>query len=474
MRAGRVLGHLAALAFVAGAAACSDDAPPPASREIPLDPDRGLSAGAGTIFDTTKNAFAYPLRNLSSAHRDTFALGDHLFNRGWVPAGTPSTSDNVGLGPTFNATSCSACHPRDGRGAPPEGDAPWVGLLARLSVPGEDPHGGPRPEPSYGGQLNPSGVPGVPGEGTPRVRYEEAPGAYADGTRYVLLRPFYSFEGLAFGPLAADVLVSPRVAPGTYGLGLLEAVGEDTIVALADPDDTNRDGISGRPNYVWDARKNGKGLGRFGWKANQATIEQQTAGAFLGDIGATSSLHLAEDCPTPQLACRSAKTGRDGAPDLTDKTLAAVTGYGLTLAVPARRDVDDEAVVRGERLFLASGCAACHTPKLVTGELTGYPEMSRQTIRPFTDLLLHDMGPGLADGRPDYLASGSEWRTPPLWGIGLVKTVNGHERLLHDGRARGVDEAILWHDGEGARAREAFRTMPASDREAMVRFLRSL
>ena len=463
-----------ALTLVGSAGACSDAAPLPASRPLELDADRELSAGEGTIFDTTKNAFAYPLRNLSGPHRDTFALGDHFFNRSWVPAGTPSTSDNVGLGPTFVATSCSACHFKDGRGAPPERNEAFVSLLVRLSIPGEDAHGGPADEPSYGGQLNPSAVPGVPGEGTPRVAYVDEPGTYGDGASYVLRRPVYTFEGLAFGPLAANALYSPRVAPGTYGLGLLEAVDESTIVALADPDDKDGDGISGRPNYVWDARKNARGLGRFGWKANKATIEQQTAGAFLGDIGATSSLNPREDCPLVQVQCRAAKTGRDGAPDLGDKTLDAVTVYGLTIAVPARRDVGDPTVERGERLFFSSGCANCHSPKMVTGDYPGYPEMSRQTIRPFSDMLLHDMGLGLADGRPDYLATGSEWRTPPLWGIGLVKTVNRHERFLHDGRARGFEEAVLWHDGEAKPSREAFRTMPATDRDAMVRFLGSL
>lgn len=461
------------LALAAGVAACSDDAPSP-SGPAPLDPDRELSAGEGTIFDVTKNAFAYPLRNLSGPRRDTFALGDHFFNRGWVAAGMPSTSDNVGLGPTFNATSCSACHLKDGRGAPPEGDSPWVGILARLSIPGEDEHGGPLADPSYGDQLNPSGVPGVPGEGVPKVRYVDETFAYGDGTPYVLHRPEYTFEGLAFGPFPTNMMMSPRVAPGVYGLGLLEALDESTIVALADPDDQNGDGISGRPNYVWDARKKTKALGRFGWKANKPTIEQQTAGAFVGDIGATSSLQPKENCPAAQTACREAKTGRDGAPDMTDKTLDAVTVYGITLAVPARRDVGDPTVERGERLFLTTGCASCHTPKLVTGDYAGFPEMSKQTIRPFTDMLLHDMGPGLADGRPDYQASGTEWRTPPLWGIGLVKTVNGHERFLHDGRARGFEEAILWHDGEAKRAKEAFRAMPEADRAAMVRFLRSL
>lgn len=454
-------------------AACeSVDESPPSG--LVLDHDRELSGGEGTIFDTTKNAFAYPLRNLSSARRDDFAVGDHLFNRAWVPVGTPSPSGDVGLGPTYNATSCSACHTRDGRGAPPEGDAPWVGMLVRLSVPGEGEHGGPLGEPSYGGQLNPVGIEGIPGEGTPRVSYTDVPGTYGDGAAFALHRPEYRIEGLAFGPFAQGTMTSPRVAPATFGLGLLEAIDEATLVALSDPDDKDGDGISGRTNAVWDYPRGARRIGRFGWKANQPTILQQTAGAFLGDIGITSALFPSENCPGNQDACTKSPSGQPGSHELPERTLELITTYGLTLAVPARRDVNDTEVERGERLFYTMGCTSCHTPKLVTGDYPPIPELSRQTIRPFTDLLLHDMGEGLADGRPDHLATGSEWRTPPLWGIGLVSKVSGHERFLHDGRARGFEEAILWHDGEGKKSKEAFRTAPAADRAAMIRFLRSL
>ena len=454
-------------------AACASVGESPGS-DLELDPERELSGGAGTVFDTSTNAYAYPLRNLSSARRDEFAIGDHLFNRGWVPAGAAGTTSDVGLGPTFNQTSCSACHTRDGRGAPPERDEPWVGMLIRLSIPGENEHGGPVGEPSYGGQLNPSGIPGVPGEGAPRVSYIDEPGTYGDGTPYVLRRPEYRIESLAFGPLAQGTMTSPRVAPPTFGLGLLEAIDEASIFALADPDDHDGDGISGRTNTVWDEKKGSASLGRFGWKANQPTLRQQTAGAFLGDIGVTSSLFPNESCPSAQEACSKAPTGKPGSYELPDRTLELVTLYGLTLAVPARRDFEDPEVVRGERLFRTMGCTSCHAPKLTTGDYPPIPELSRQTIRPFTDLLLHDMGEGLADKRPDHRATGTEWRTPPLWGIGLLRTVSGHERLLHDGRARGFEEAILWHDGEGKKAKEAFRTSPSADRSAMVRFLRSL
>ncbi len=466
-----ILPFALALSFGCLASACSDvDLVAPADEDL----GRELLGGEGTVFDATGNAFAYPLRNLSSAHRDTFAVGDHLFNRGWVQPGFPSSSDNVGLGPTYNATSCSACHFKDGRGAPPEGDEPFVGLLVRLSVPGVDEHGGPTPEPTYGGQFNHLAIPGVPSEGRSFVHYAEEPGAYADGEPFSLRRPTYTFAELGFGPFSASTMLSPRVAPGTYGLGLLEAVGEATLVSLGDENDSNHDGVSGRPNYVWNARAGEPTIGRFGWKANQPTIEQQTAGAFLGDVGATSSLAPTENCPKAQRACRETPSGRKDAYEVGDKTLAAVTAYGLTLAVPARRGMDDAVALRGEKLFMSIGCASCHTPKMATDEFPGYPELSHQTIRPYTDLLLHDMGEALADGRPDYLASGNEWRTSPLWGIGLVKTVNKHQLLLHDGRARGLAEAILWHGGESTASREAFRALSKGDRLALVRFLESL
>ncbi|HEX9648783.1 MAG TPA: di-heme oxidoredictase family protein, partial [Alphaproteobacteria bacterium] len=276
---------------------------------------------------------------------------------------------------------------------------------------------------------------------------------------------------LAFGPLGDDAMLSPRVAPATIGLGLLEAVPEATILALADPADADGDGVSGRPNRVAGEVGGGIALGRFGWKANQPSLRRQNAAAALGDIGLTSTLFPDENCAAPQDACRAAKSG--GAPELSDAFLDKLTLYTRLLAVPRQRGADAEPVRHGEQLFRAAGCAACHMPTLVTG---AHPlaELAGQVIHPFTDLLLHDMGEGLADGRPDFAATGREWRTAPLWGLGLVETVNGHTYFLHDGRARNLAEAILWHGGEAEAARERFRALPRGDREALLAFLRSL
>ena len=242
-------------------------------------------------------------------------------------------------------------------------------------------------------------------------------------------------------------------------MGLLEAITEDTILALTDPEDANNDGISGRPNMVWDIRPGDLALGRFGWKANQPTVEQQTAGAFLGDIGITSGPFPQENCPDSQQDCASTPDG--GSPEIPDERFAKVVFYTQTLAVPAMRDVNDSQVTQGAEVFVEAGCHLCHTPSHTTGK---HPvaAVSHQAIYPYTDLLLHDMGPGLADGRPDFEADGREWRTPPLWGIGLVETVNGHTMFLHDGRARNLAEAILWHGGEAAESKDSFKALTKS------------
>lgn len=428
--------------------------------------------GDTTVISTNRNSFGLATANLNNAERRIFEVGDSFFSQNWVTA-PASTEARDGLGPTFNAQSCSSCHTLDGRAQPPaNADDPERGLLFRLSVTGADPTtGGPVPDPIYGGQLQDRGILSVPPEGRFVITYQELPGTYEDGTPYTLLQPEYSFTDLAFGPMHPELMVSPRIAPSVFGMGLLEAIPDADILALAGPDDADGDGVSGRANMVWDVRKAKTQLGRFGWKANVPTLEQQIAGAFHGDIGITSTLFTEENCPADQVECQSAPNG--GAPEIPVERLAKVVFYNQTLAVPAMRDVDDPQVRRGAELFLKAGCAVCHTPSHTTGQHP-VPAVTGQVIFPYTDLLLHDMGEGLADGRPDFLAHGREWRTPPLWGIGLIENVNNHTRLLHDGRARDIAEAILWHDGEGLTAREEFRKMTREEREALLRFLESL
>ena len=444
---------------VMATAACGGD-------ELPeLDPALG---GDTTRWEVSRNAFALPAPSLSNEERRTFEVGDSFFTQNWVSA-PASTEGRDGLGPTFNAFACSSCHLHDGRGAPPD-EPDRLGLLLRLSIPGLGPLGGPNPHPNYGGQLQVRSLPGVPAEGRMELSYEYIPGTYGDGEPFELRQPTYTVGEPAFGPPGDDLLTSARLAPQIIGMGLLEAVPAEAILNGADPEDSDGDGISGRANQVAGADGAGA-LGRFGWKAGRATVEQQVAAAFAGDIGITSALFPDENCPEVQTECREAPNG--GSPELTDSRLASVVLYARTLAVPALRDHDDDEVRRGFALFGDLGCASCHLPTLETGP-SDVDALAHQVIHPFTDLLLHDMGDGLADGRPEFAADGREWRTPPLWGLGLIEEVNGHRFLLHDGRARTPAEAILWHGGEAGPAAELFREASAEDRAALLRFLESL
>ena len=433
------------------------------------DPDLG---GDTTRHQLSRNSLAFPAPNLTAAERRLFEVGDSFFTKNWVTA-PASTDARDGLGPTFNGQACSSCHVLDGRGAPPDptGVETRLGLLLRLSVPGTTPTGAPAAHPVYGGQLQDRATSGVPAEGRIEVELATIEGAYADGTPHTLAKPTFRIADATFGPLGDDTMISPRLAPQVIGAGLLEAVPEATIVAAADPDDADGDGISGRPNRVWDVRADAPALGRFGWKANVATVEQQAAGAFHGDLGITSTLHPDQDCPPAQTECAAAIGG--GEPELTDDRLAAVTFYGRTLSVPAMRDPDAGDVRAGHEAFTELGCAACHTPTLRTGD-SDIAALADQEIHPYTDLLLHDMGPGLSDGRQDFDAGPQEWRTPPLWGVGIVDDVNGSRFLLHDGRATSLEEAILWHGGEAEAARDAFGALDAKSRAKLIQFLESL
>ncbi len=427
--------------------------------------------GETTAYTVNRSAFKLSARNLSTENHRTFKVGDSFFNQNWITA-PASAAGRDGLGPTFNAMACSACHPDDGRGKPPHDEYdPSRGFLIRLSISGPDGSDQPIDEPTYGGQLQDRAILGVPAEGSILIHRREWRQQFADSTYYTLVEPTYEITDLALGPLHPDVMMSPRVAPVMIGLGLLEAIPEADILAAADSDDHDGDGISGRPNMVPDLRTGQTVLGRFGWKAGQPTVEQQTASALRDDLGITNPLFPDENCPLPQRLCAAAPNG--GEPELPQSRLNKIVLYTQTLAVPAMRDIDDPEVLQGARLFVDTGCASCHTPSYTTGEHV-VDELSNQRIYPFTDLLLHDMGPDLADNRPEHEATGREWRTPPLWGIGLVYTVNRHTRFLHDGRARSLTEAILWHGGEAEPARERFRRMSVEERAALVRFLESL
>jgi CxxC motif-containing protein (DUF1111 family) len=464
----------AALVFGAAAALSAADGEK-------IDP-AALSAGAFTTLEAGASAYSIPIAQLDDAQRSVFAEGRVQFNEAWVVA--PDPSGVWGLGPTFNEDRCVHCHEHNGRArAPDEGQAAARGMLVRLSIPGATREGAPLPHPVYGDQLQNRGIQDrVPAEGQAITRYTPHVVSYADGETVTLRRPRVELAMLAFGDLGSEALASARIAPAMVGLGLLEAVPEETILRIAR--EQEKLGVSGRPNYVWDIETETTVLGRFGWKANQPNLRQQVAAAFHGDIGATTYMFPEENCPAVQTACvdvpsaskcggQGGCTGNQYRPEVVPSRLTNITLYLQALAVPARRDAREPAFQRGEQLFTQAKCSACHVPELTTGKAALAPA-SNLLIRPYTDLLLHDMGDELADNRPDFKADGREWRTAPLWGIGLLKAVNGHSDLLHDGRARHVAEAILWHGGEAHAAREAFRAMPKADREALVKFVESL
>ncbi len=429
-----------------------------------------FSGGETTLFDVSPNAFGFQAPNLDEENGLVFFTGNSLFNQNWVTA-PASTKARDGLGPLFNARSCSGCHFKDGRGRAPEFDGELsTGLLFRLSVPGTDEFGGNLPEPTYGGQFQDDVIQNIEVEGKIKITYEPVVVTYPDGSSVSLRKPDYYFTDLNYGAMASDVQVSPRVANQMIGLGLLDAVPESTILSFSDENDSDGDGISGKVNYVYDIETGSKKMGRFGWKSNQPSLKQQIAGAFSGDLGITSSLFPNENCP-PNIDCNTIANG--GSPEISDENLDKVAIYSATLAVPGRRDFDEQNVLEGKQLFAEANCVACHIPVMQTGSYS-IEALENQTIRPYTDLLLHDMGDGLADGTPDFDATGSEWRTPPLWGIGLIETVNGHSNLLHDGRARTIEEAILWHGGEATGSKEAFMQLKGDERAKLIAFIESL
>lgn len=397
---------------------------------------------------------------VSAQTDDAFREGRVLFRQIWLMPPARDDADFVGLGPVYNDISCLGCHVQNGRGSVPSGpDTPLHGALVRLSVPGAGPHGGPNPHPAYGDQLNDHANPGIPAEGSARITYTEHAVVLADGTQALLRKPHLEFRNLAFGEFGHETMFSVRAAPSVLGSGILDAVSEAEILAQAEKQAASGGPVRGHPNRVYDIETGGMVFGRFGWKANQPNLKQQAAAAANGDMGLTSPLFPAKNCTEIQTECQAAPVGPQ--PELSAARLGQLVAYLRGLEPPHRRHAEDPATRRGEALFSELGCAQCHLP-----DLGG--------AHPYTDLLLHDLGPGLADGRPDFLAGGAEWRTAPLWGIGEAKNLNGQTGFLHDGRARTLSEAILWHGGEAQAARDAFASLPADERTGLLTFLNSL
>ena len=411
---------------------------------------RAVRAGGDLTVDTaTTDAFAVAAPGLAPSQKQRFAIGRDAFNATFVPADDAARG---GLGPRFNSASCESCHLRNGRSSHQ--------LVLHVSLPGAGPHGGPRPIPGVGTQLQNQAVSGFEPEGRIDRSYRDSTVSLAGGERVTLRVPRMSVAN-AGRRFPHNAQISPRAALPVFGMGLLDAVSDTTLQAIARRQAADGDSISGRPNHVWNPATGRMETGRFGWKATQATLRQQTVDAFHVDMGITPPGH-----PVPD--------GADDAPEISRRIVDATTFYTRSLAVPARRHTNRERVRRGREVFERIGCATCHRPTMTSGPSPELSAAAHQTFSPFTDLLLHDMGPALADGRPAFEASGSEWRTPPLWGLGLRERVQGHSEYLHDGRARTLLEAILWHGGEARPTRERFRDLSEADRGALLRFLRSL
>lgn len=474
---------------VSGTGAANQEPP-----DLPAPFEQGEDQPGGTATSRksidNRDAFSHFSHGISLEDESRFKIGNAIFRRLWAAAPS-STQSADGLGPLYNARGCQNCHLKDGRGRPPSANWPAenaVSMFLRISIPPETDEqkqllrshrANVIPDPVYGDQLQNTAIHGLDAEGHMHIEYQDVPVELAGGQVVKLRKPVYSVTELTFGPLHPRAMLSPRVAPQMIGLGLLEAIPEAAIRANADPDDANQDGISGRTNEVWSMAYGKVMLGRFGWKAGMPTVHDQSASAAAGDIGLSSSLvpKPSGDCTPAQAQCMGAPNGnseRSGGYEIGDDLMALVTFYTQNLAVPARRKPQDAEVLHGKALFKSSGCAACHMPSHTTGPVTGQPHLSNQRIWPYTDLLLHDMGEGLADGRPEGAADGREWRTAPLWGVGLTAIVSGHTFLLHDGRARNVEEAILWHGGEAQAARDTYTKLTETERQALLAFVNSL
>lgn len=453
-------------------------------------------AGKGSMIKALDaKAFKHPLRNLPKSSLIDYSVGFAFFKKLWVSSPTATTASD-GLGPLYNARSCIACHPGGGRGHP---STPYsatnktaeynsVSMFLRLSIPAQNEADKALltshktniiPDPIYGGQLQSFAVRGQSAEARLRLSYRDKKVELAGGEVVSLRHPSYSIDQLAYGKTHPQLMISPRVAPPVIGLGLLNVIAEQDILQLADPDDANKDGISGKPNQVWSKEYQRVMLGRFGYKAGQPTLNAQNQDAFNNDLGLSTVLGRDPwgDCTEKQMICRQSPHGDDPQFDHLEVPRLgtdALLYFIEHLSVPKRRHANDKTVLAGKQLFYHIGCTGCHKPSYTTPTIKQKPALSKQLIWPYTDLLLHDMGEGLADHRPEGDANGREWRTSPLWGIGLTKTVDKKAMYLHDGRARTLQEAILWHDGEAQAARNRFVALNKAQREQLLKFLGAL
>ncbi len=456
-----------------------------------IDDSENKPGGETTVSIKPSPSLMLPASNLASNKLPDFHAGKALAHQPWVIA--PSSTDaRDGLGPLYNTRTCLVCHSNGGRGHMPEDNTQLLFTnFLRLSIPGFDPIHGVIPEPMYGDQLqsqsialshqlghfqnNKSANKEVPPEAYVYINWIEETYTYSDGEVVKLRKPEIDIRNPGYGKMHPQTLMGIRNAPPIHGVGLLEMIKQSDIDKNTDPDDSNQDGISGRVNISWDFEKKQPRPGRFGLKANKTSVRFQVASALQGDMGISNPVFPTQPCTEKQTLCNESIHGNnsDGV-EINEKLLSLMVNFNMSIGVPERRKPDHPMVLKGRELFYKTQCHACHTPNYITANNVEYPHLSGQSIWPYTDLLIHDMGEGLADGRSDYLATGSEWRTPPLWSVGLSQAVNGSKNFLHDGRARNLEEAVLWHGGEAEHSKNNFTQLDKDQRNALLAFVRSL
>lgn len=411
------------------------------------------------------------LDNLDNQQLDSFMLGRSFFSIPWVAAPSATTARD-GLGPLFNANTCISCHIEHGAGqALSAEEQPLRALVVKLSQPIFQTQALAKgminmPDPIYGGQIAINAVGHVPIEAIPRLEQQSHTVTYPDGETVTLTKYFPKLTQLGYGELSPDTVISLRQAQTLAGLALIAQVSDAEILRYVDEQDSDGDGISGRANWVQDKSDGQQRLGRFGWKASQPNILQQTADAAANDMGLTNPFFPEERCTPAQQACLEAPRGRLsplGKLDLPASRLQAIADYVTAFKAPQAMQLNETALM-GQQLFQTIGCETCHRREMTT---THHIRFS-----PYSDYLLHDMGEDLSDGRPEFLASAQEWRTAPLWGIGAK--VRAKQRFLHDARASTLQEAILWHGGEAEHAKNRFIQLTQEQRQSILIFLEAL
>ena len=466
-----------------------------------FDPQEIKQGGDTGISIASSESYSKPSSNITASRKGSFFIGNAFFRQPWVIA-PASTDSRDGLGALFNVAACQSCHVKDGRGhAPMNADDDADSLLIRLAMPATTDEQRQQlkdsliekvAHPMYGGQLQDRGIQGVPAEARIAVQWTDKPVTFADGHVETLRAPTFNLTNPGYGAFDEELMVSPRVALPMIGLGLLEQIPDADIKKQAASNHKNNNDIKGKFNWVMDPQTGKVALGRFGWKAGQTKLITQNQSAFNEDMGLTSNIRPNESCMPTQIVCIKATTGADeqgnGKPpvEVNDEVAKFVEFYTRNLAVPHRRNADDKLVLAGKKRFYDMGCQSCHTPRYQLPKTADdHIEQHGQVIYPYTDMLLHDMGDDLADRtiagklppknlQVEFLANSYEWRTPALWGVGLAQTVDPQATFLHDGRARTLMEAVLWHGGEAKKQQQKVLTLDKQGRAELNAFLQSL